>query len=243
MFNKLVDDTIMGGVVSNLERFDYYFYSSNRSELLKELTFHPIYAINYQYTKEMLESYIKLSCILGIEEEFKEIIKNGIKLEELIEVSSSRFVEREFLVFFSSVVEGGDIDGVGAYSTLVLLDLTIGCIFKDNEDKLRELNENMKEILDGTVYEVKYLTDNPIYTGVCTGKNTNISPLVICKKDSIEVGSEEYEKLYDKSDLLYTSFSNTNRQNYDYISSSIPVYTDDSNYTFSIQILEPFRSI
>lgn len=157
--------------------------------------------------KRVLGYYIKLANILGVEKEFIDILKNGFKARELFEVVENNYNLCRKIMYNCYYKRASCIEyyNEGAGAITLNLALTVAILRGDNI--VEKLNEDMKDILDGTVYEIA-LNKNYRYFkyGMYWEKFEAFLPIVIKRKDSIEIDSEEYKDKLDNSLLLYNTF-------------------------------------
>lgn len=194
-------------------------------KMFEELVVFPLYLSrldvedSYERTnldkyKRILGYYIKVANILGVEKEFIDILKNGFKAKELFEVVENNYTLCRKIMYECYCKRSSNTEYYNEGSGAITLNWALTVAILRGDNIIEKLNEDMKDILDGTVYEIA-LNKNYKYFkySMYWAKFEAFLPIVIKRKDGIEIDSDEYKDKLDNSLLLYNTFKQCGIEN------------------------------
>lgn len=147
--------------------------------------------------------FLKIAYMLGIQDEYLEKIKTGLKLSE-IKMQDNEYADYSYanVTYCNNFIADYMVQRVKAK---LLFGFLYAVILEHKDEILKSVNEEFSELLDNTVYEVGLSNLDDLYFESGYG----LPLFVLKRKRDIGVNSDEYKKLVDRSFLLYNSFCRT----------------------------------
>lgn len=181
--------------------------------------------------------FLKIAYMLGIQDEYLERIKKGMKLTDIRTsfdcYTNDTFANTIYCTKYTSYYM------VQHIKSRLLFSFLYEVILDHKDEILKAVNEEFSDLLEDTVYEVTLSNLDDFYF-----KDSNGLPLFVLKRRSdIEVDSDEYKRLVDRSFLLYNSFCRTEESENDgYHFIMFKLYSEHSGCNISatnLTILRP----